>query len=97
MSSNESQSPVIQSIDSNDLMTNMTKVNTSEEVVNSRPLQTPIIHNISPRTISGVLTQTNQNAIDWSSNGLIAFGSHNRVIVADTKKSVKYCQSMSSD
>jgi hypothetical protein len=96
MSSNQSQSPVIQ-IDSNDLMTNMTKVNTSEEVVNSRPLQTPIIHNISPRTISGVLTQTNQNAIDWSSNGLIAFGSHNRVIIADTKKCVRYCQSMSSD
>lgn len=102
MSSTESDSHLSKTIETNDLPINQTTVNmnTNEKSVNTalesiQTLQTPIIHNICPRTISGVLTQSNQNAIHWSSNGLIAFGCHNRVIIADTKKSVKVCQSMS--
>jgi len=80
---------------STEITTNRTRTSTTEENESTNwPLQqTPIIHNISPRTISGVLNQYNQNAIDWSLNGLIGFGCQNRVIIADTKNSIKVCQS----
>ncbi|CAG2181711.1 unnamed protein product, partial [Oppiella nova] len=57
-------------------------------------LQKPVIQNISPRTISGVLSQSNQKAIDWSLNGLIAFASYNRVLVVDAIHGLRVCQSL---
>ena len=56
--------------------------------------QKPVIQNISPLTITGVLSQSNQNSIEWSVRGFIAFGSHSRVVVVDTLKSLRICQSM---
>jgi len=59
----------------------------------SKTSTTPIIHNVSSRLLSGPLSPANQHAIDWSHNGLIAFANHNRVVIAQLKKTPNICQS----
>ena len=90
------ESPINESL--NGLMGDKIKLESivSEEGKEGQQLssQKPVIQNISVRTLPGVLSQFNQNSIHWSTNGLIAFGSHNRVIVVDSIESLKVCQSM---
>ncbi|CAG2111089.1 unnamed protein product [Medioppia subpectinata] len=90
MSSSESHT-----IGSNDALSSAKRADTTP-TADQTSLQKPVIQNISPRTISGVLSQWNQKAIDWSLSGLIAIGSHNRVVVVDALHGLKLCQSMSS-
>lgn len=51
-------------------------------------------YHISPSTIPGILHFGNNGAIDWSLNGLIAYGCQNRIVVVDTAGSLSYCTTL---
>lgn len=48
---------------------------------------------VSPGTIPGILHFNNNGAIDWSVNGLIAYGCQNHIVIVDTSHSLSYFQS----
>ena len=45
--------------------------------------QRPPVAQVVLRTITGLCHSANRRAIDWSSNGLVAFASHGVVVVVD--------------
>ena len=47
------------------------------------PQQRPPVAQVVLRTIAGLCHSANRRAIDWSSNGLLAYGSHGVVVVVD--------------
>lgn len=53
-------------------------------------------YTLFPSTISGVLHAQNSGALDWSSNGLIAYGCQNLVVIVDTRPTLSFRQSKSN-
>lgn len=51
-------------------------------------------YSLSASTIPGILHAQNCGAIDWSLNGLLAYGCQNRVVIVDTKSPLSFCQSL---
>ncbi|KAH9517429.1 WD repeat-containing protein 11 [Dermatophagoides farinae] len=51
-------------------------------------------YTLFPSTISGVLHAQNSGALDWSSNGLIAYGCQNLVVIVDTRPTLSFRQTL---
>lgn len=64
------------------------------ELIQSPTSTAPVIHNIPPRLFHGSLMQSNNNSLDWSWNGLLAFGCQNRVIIVEPRGAGRVCQSL---
>ena len=56
----------------------------------------PNIAQINLRTMTGTCHTLNKHAIDWSSNGLIAYGSHGVVVIVDPR-SLKAIQTLDGE
>ena len=72
-----------------------TSINNIDETVKNDVIGSinPVVANISPKILSGPLSSSNVNAIDWSYNGLIAFAYQNRIAIVEMAKSMRVCQS----
>lgn len=67
---------------------------TATTVPAKSPLPKDYSYTITPMTVPGVLSTHNQDAIDWSANGFIAYGCQNVIVIVDTNcTSINYCQS----
>lgn len=54
----------------------------------------PEISSVPTRTLHGQLAMGNHDSLHWSSNGLLAFGCQNQVIVVETREPLKVCQTL---
>ena len=60
-----------------------TKMDGDTKSRNGVESQRPPVAQVVLRTITGLCHSANRRAIDWSSNGLVAFASHGVIVVAD--------------
>ena len=54
----------------------------TSELVDAKNQRAPVAQ-VVLRTVTGLCHSANRRAIDWSSSGLVAYGSHGVVVVVD--------------
>lgn len=61
--------------------------------IDSQSSSTSYRYSLFPSTIPGILHAQNSGALDWSSNGLLAYGCQNLVVIVDSRPELSFRQS----